>query len=334
MEINKEYILELSRGLFQLQESEKRKLEFKRQWYDLSGNNPRDTEEFCKDMTAMANTPGPDGFIVIGLDETNGQLTNSPISVSGLSDTQITNLIIKRIRPSIQFEIDTIAIPEDQNKVITVIKIPPSLEKPHVMGEYLKFDGSSIKNRIQNFIPIRNGTQIFPANHADLEYMFYDRKNVIPDYRLEFLQIQNAVAFNVVNAGGYNCLTCGIRFIVQNIGRYPVAISSAELKLFDTKPRVSTMKDEFYFTGYSWIVFEKNFVGHIDYPFKAKPIVIPYNSMHEISITFWSIDETSKLDPINFDVRVRALRDVQHYKYSMLLKSANDRAFPSGILEV
>lgn len=322
MEINKEYILELSRGLFELQESEKRKLEFKRQWYDLT--NAKNVEEFCKDIAAMANTPGPTGFIVIGLAE-DGTLTNSPISNCGLADVSlITNLVIKRVRPTIQFEIDTITIEEEENKVISVIKIPPSLDKPHVIGRY---------KTQQNYIPIRNGTQIFPANNADLEYMFYDRKNVITDYRIAFLRIQQNLVANTSQESGDRILTINLNFILQNVGRYPITISNATLKIFDTVPAVSEQKNAFNFTGKSWLLFENNNVSPIDYSLPNRPIVVPFNSIYHIRMTFSSIDETFKLDPANFDHRVRKFREVQNFRYVITVSSINNRSFTTGIWE-
>ena len=323
MEINKEYILELSRGLFELQESEKRKLEFKRQWYNLTDRIG--IEEFCKDVAAMANTPGPDGFIVIGLDEDDGTLMNSPISDCGLPDVSlITNLIIKKVRPSIQFEIDTVTLEEEGNKVISVIKIPPSLDKPHVIGRY---------KTQQNYIPIRNGTDIFPANHTDLEYMFYDRKNVIPDYRIALLPIHQDLVVNTSQESGDRVLTTNIKFILQNVGRYPIAISNATLKIFDTTPTVSDQKDTFNFIGISWLLFENNNVGPIDYPLLNRPMVVPFNSIYHVRMTFSSIDETFNLNPPNFDHRVRKFREVQNFKYVITVSSINNRSFTTGVWE-
>lgn len=322
MEINKEYILELSRGLFELQESEKRKLEFKRQWYNLTDRIG--IEEFCKDVAAMANTPGPDGFIVIGLAE-DGTLTNSPISNCGLADVSlITNLVIKKVRPSIQFEIDTVTLEEEDNKVISVIKIPPSLDKPHVLGEY--------RGR-QNYIPIRNGTQIFPANHTDLEYMFYDRKNVITDYQIAFLRIQQNLVANTSQESGDRILTISLNFILQNVGRYPITISNANLKIFDTVPAVSDLKGTFDFIGKSWLLFENNNVSPIDYSLPDRPIIVPFNSIYHIRMIFLSIDETFKLDPTNFDHRVRKFREVQNFKYVLTVGSINNRRFTTGVWE-
>ncbi|MGB7291653.1 MAG: RNA-binding domain-containing protein [Thermodesulfobacteriota bacterium] len=69
MEINAEYIRNLAKGFYKDEETERPKLDVKRKWYDLSENNKRDVEEFCKDLAAMANTPGPEGHIIIGVDE-------------------------------------------------------------------------------------------------------------------------------------------------------------------------------------------------------------------------------------------------------------------------
>ncbi|MGE5571664.1 MAG: RNA-binding domain-containing protein [Bacteroidota bacterium] len=57
---------------------EHRKLELKREWWDLSANPGE--EEFAKDLAMLANTPGGDGIIVIGIDEKTGQVVSSPLA--------------------------------------------------------------------------------------------------------------------------------------------------------------------------------------------------------------------------------------------------------------
>lgn len=322
MEINKEYILELSRGLFELQESEKRKLEFKREWYDLTNANR--IEEFCKDVAAMANTPGPDGFIVIGLGE-DGTLTNSPILNCGLADaSQITNIIIKRVRPSIQFEIHTITLEEEGNKVISVIKIPPSLDKPHVIGKY--------KNH-QNYIPIRNGVQVSPANHADLEYMFYDRKNIVPDYALGFLPIHGIPGAGSKRKGTDTILVLTSRFILQNTGRNPIAIISANLFIRDVEPRISLPENEFTGYGFEWNVVERN-ASNVNYSFPTSPLIIAINEMIEVQMDFWVNEVNERRNEREFLIWRRQFQEIEHCKYSIMFKSINDRTFTSGVLEI
>lgn len=332
MVINKEYILEISRGLYKFQVTEKRKLEFKRKWYDLSGNTPRDEEEFCKDITAMANTPGPEGSIIIGLDEKKGDLTNSPVSNSGLADSQITNLIIKRVRPTIQFEIDTVAI--DKDTVITLIKVPPSLEKPHVMGVYRTYDKKNKPSgQRENFIPIRYGASIFPANHTDLEYMYYDRKNVVHDYDIKILPLDNRFAINVGKKHHDQYITITIRYLIQNTGMHPIAINNVKLQIIETSPIISLLHtDPFNLIGDEWAVLERNLNAR-NYNLSLSPIIIPYNQLSEIQMKFWLEYHTKNSLENNFDQWLRQFREITHSKYTLFFESINGRAFTSDTFE-
>jgi hypothetical protein len=58
------------------------KLDFKSTWYDLK--NEAQINEFIKDNSAIANTPGLDGFIVIGYDDAGRSFTQAAFADSGL----------------------------------------------------------------------------------------------------------------------------------------------------------------------------------------------------------------------------------------------------------
>ena len=258
--MNEKYILELSKKLKTLDESEKRKLEFKSKWYDLKVK--RDIEEFVLDVTAMANTPGPVGYIIIGMRE-DGTLTDSPISNSNLKDeSYIQHLVTKKVNLGVQFNIETFEV---QNKTISVVVIPPSLDKPHVIKNYIKYDKHNKKiSERDNYIPVRHGTTVGPANKTDIEYMYYDRKNIVPDYKLAFLPIEQKPIINQKSKRNDTWLTITKRFIVQNIGRYPVAISKAHLKLENLKPSISIPEKVFTNTGDAWVRVHKDRLNTIN----------------------------------------------------------------------
>ncbi|MBK9333814.1 MAG: hypothetical protein IPM96_15750 [Ignavibacteria bacterium] len=46
---------------------ENNKFDFKKLWYNLKDD--LDLNEFLKDVSSIVNTPGPDGYIVIGFDD-------------------------------------------------------------------------------------------------------------------------------------------------------------------------------------------------------------------------------------------------------------------------
>ena len=163
-------------------DNENPKLDFKREWYDMK--TPIGINEFLKDTTAIANTVGLDGFIVFGFDDKTGKFFESNFEDSKLKDTSDLNgIIIKRC--SNLFDVIFYPIEIDGNK-LSVLHIPPTLEKPIVILNYQKFHkDKSIKDEEAHRIFIRKGTAIYPASKYDLELMFYDRKNIQPDYELE-----------------------------------------------------------------------------------------------------------------------------------------------------
>jgi len=325
MVINKDFIVGLSERLNGLQDREKRKLEFKREWYDLSGNNLKDIEEFCKDITAMANTPGPEGHILIGIDESNGNLINSPISESKVKDNEIANLIIKRVTPPIQFEMDTVTI--DNDTVITVIKVPPSLEKPHVMGVFTTYKDNNPSGQRENFIPIRYGTSIFPANHTDLEYMYYDRKNIIHDYDINVLPLDNRFAVNAKEKGDNQYITITFRYLLHNIGMHPIALNSVVLNVLETDP-IMLLHDDPPFTliGYEWAVLEQN-INARQHNLSIRPIIVPHNQLLEIQMTFWCIYIINQQD---FDSKLREFRAILRWRYNLVFESSNGRSFTTN----
>ena len=61
--ITESYIIQSEEGL----EKENLKFDFKKKWYNLKDEG--EINEFIKDTSAIANTVGLDGFIIIGFDD-------------------------------------------------------------------------------------------------------------------------------------------------------------------------------------------------------------------------------------------------------------------------
>ena len=327
MKINAEYIKNLSQGFYREDETEKRKLEVKSKWYDLRKNS-EDKDEFCKDITAIANTPGPEGYIIIGVDEKNGTITHSPLSKCGLNDEALLHdIITKKVKPPPQFEVEQIKS-HDKNKIVSLIKIPPSQEKPHVIGLY--------KN-IQCFIPVRHGTKIVPANHADLEFMYYDRKNIEPDYRIGFLLIQRVLSFGGKSLDNDTVLHTTLNFLLQNTGRYPIAISSASLTFepIHATNLIGQLKSKLR----NWRAEIWRNLGEIPrgytYALPNSPIIVPYNSLIELHVEFNSDELTLLKTNTEIFRKVRLdLRSLSHYSYTLILHSVNGITFTSDTIEV
>jgi hypothetical protein len=207
------------------QEIENPKCDFKAKWYDLQ--IPRDLNEFLKDTSAIANTFGLDGFIIIGYDSRQKSFPQASFSDSNLRDTSLLNDIINK-RIDRLFDIAVYDFIINENK-ISVLHIPPSIDKPHVIRNYQTFDKNNNPKDEQHRIFVRKNTSTYPASKNDIELMFYDRKNVIPDYRIlcsyhiETLNIYS----RVLNTGKERKileLKALMNLVLENLGKRPVAI--------------------------------------------------------------------------------------------------------------
>ena len=262
------YIKQSSSGL----EIENPKFDFKAKWYDLT--KKKDINEFLKDTSAIANTFGLDGLIVIGYDNKANTYHDTKFQDSKLSDTsKITDLINKRVDRLFEINIYDLLI-EGHN--LSAIHIPPSIDKPHVISNYQTFEKSGdIKKEEQHKIFVRKGTSTFPASKNDIELMFYDRKNVIPDYKV--LSSYHADSLNINISGPIlagvkqvSGLNCTISLTLENLGRRPVAITEISIQL-------TIWEDPSY--------FEKiDFTSEIMY--KSNNIVIQPNEITNQIISF------------------------------------------------
>jgi predicted HTH transcriptional regulator len=103
------------------QEAERSKIDFKRSWYDLT--NKKDINEFAKDTSAIANSFGPDGFIIIGVDVVAKTFFPAKFHHSRMKDTAlIIDLLAKKF--SEPFEIGIYDMTVDGNE-LSIIQIPP-----------------------------------------------------------------------------------------------------------------------------------------------------------------------------------------------------------------
>lgn len=217
--------------IYQSQEGlskENPKFDFKRQWYNLK--DEKDIFEFLKDTSAIANTVGLDGYIVIGYDEKTSEFFDSIFSNSGLRDTnEISGILMRRIDEP--FDINTFDIEIDNHK-LSVIHIPPSFYKPHVIKKYKKFDNKGIlKSEEDNKVFVRKNTSCVSATKYDIEMMFYDRKNIIPDYDITCNLNPLATNFRPDN-------TILTSIVVENIGRRSIAINEIILEIEVSESRI------------------------------------------------------------------------------------------------
>ena len=117
------------------QEIESPKIDFKESWYDL--HSLKGINEFMKDTSSIANTFGPDGFIIIGYNEKKKVFKEIKFSDSRLRDTsEIHPLLSKHLNDAFDLTLYSIEI---ESHGIHVLHIPPSLNKPHVIKNYQTF---------------------------------------------------------------------------------------------------------------------------------------------------------------------------------------------------
>jgi Putative DNA-binding domain len=212
------------------QEIENPKCDFKAKWYDLK--IPKDINEFLKDTSAIANTFGPDGLIIIGYDSKQKSFTQASFFDSNLKDTSyLSDLINKKIDRLFDIAVYDLVI--NGNK-ISVLHIPPSIDKPHVIRNYQTFDKSNNAKDEQHKIFVRKNTSTYPASKNDIELMFYDRKNIIPDYKLvcsyhiDTLHLNASSHYN----GSQREITgvkAGINLVFENLGKRPVAVIEIQI---------------------------------------------------------------------------------------------------------
>jgi hypothetical protein len=257
---------------------EENKIELKSEWYNfLDRDNKKQVEsEFLKDLTAIANTAGPTGYLIIGINEKSGELKNSPFSECGLQDVSaMQKLVVKSVNKPIDFEYLELNISEDSKSfIIGVFIIPPSLEKPHVISYYL----SKKSKEIINYIPVKKTTGIHPATRSDIEFMYYDRKNIEPEYALEIKSYKPQLVINT----SQNELRIDFQICFQNYGRKPITIVELILHITEILKEGLPNTLDLKLNRYELNISNKS----EQYYLPSKFIVIPGNSVSTVYCHF------------------------------------------------
>lgn len=212
---------------------ERNKLEFKRQWYKLNWKVQQEKGqkaihnyeyyEFIKDCVAIINSYGREaGVIVIGVDEGSKNLFNTSIADCGLSDpSQVKDIIIGNVDKAFLIDIDYIEV---EGKQLSIIYIPPSIDKPHLITEYW----SKTQNRSDNVIWIKNGSGAMIAGRGDIDRMYWERSNIVLDKRIEVAFDLRHVEFATTNAE--QIIFVG-RFSIENTGTRRLLITRLEIAI-------------------------------------------------------------------------------------------------------
>lgn len=198
------------------------KFDFKKIWYDLT--DKKGINEFLKDTSGIANTFGPDGFIIIGFDDKTKLFNDTCFADCGLKDSnEVYGIINKRVDRLFEFDTEDIEI--DGNR-LSVIHIPPSLDKPHVIRNYQTFDkDGNLKRNDDHKIFVRKNTSTLTATKYDLELMYYDRKNIIPEYKLIVMIDSRLSRFS----GGSVGFRFSANLSIENVGLRPVSLIQFDL---------------------------------------------------------------------------------------------------------
>ncbi|MDD8018872.1 MAG: ATP-binding protein [Bacteroidota bacterium] len=215
---------------------EESKLELKRQWPHFKSTSKDSLKviqsEFLKDLVALANKPGPEGYLVFGIDGKTGEVFDSQFKQSGLKDiVELRQLVVKYVDLPVDFELIELQM---IGKTISVLIVPPSVNKPHFITHYVTSKGI----QIDNFIPIRKTTAVFPATRSDVELMYYDRKNVEPEYALNIFTYNPHISVN----GSQGVISVDFQMVFENYGRKPIVIVKSTMTI-DAAPEAGIPRD-------------------------------------------------------------------------------------------
>lgn len=213
--IVKEHIDQALQG----QSKESLKFEFKYKWPNLK--DPRELNEFLKDITAMANTYGPDGFIVYGFDDDAKKFNDVQFTDCELKDdSQLFDLQSRYL--SNNFDLNEYDETIDGHQ-LSILHFPPTLHKPILIKNYRTFHKDGHEKRSEEHkIFVRNGTTIRTAKKEDLELMSYDRKNIVPEYDFQVALLELKTR-NMGDARAVYELT------IENTGRRPISLRKIRL---------------------------------------------------------------------------------------------------------
>ena len=201
-------------------EIENPKVDFKREWYNLIDRKGK--SEFLKDVTAIANTVGLDGYIIIGFDEKVKSFYDAKFSDSGLKDNvEINGIISKNVDGLLT--VNHYDIKLDKHS-LSIIHIPPSYHKPHVIRNYINKKG----NEYNHSIFIRRNSGVGSAAKSDIDLMYYDRQNQLPEYSFEISSHIGAYNFHRLPN---DYLGVSANLTIENTGSRPLSIHEIELML-------------------------------------------------------------------------------------------------------
>lgn len=260
------------------QSVESDKLDFKRQWYNLKDD--KDVMEIMKDTSAIANTPGGDGYIVLGVDS-KGKIYDTTFSDSGLSDEKYFHDMFNK-------HMDTpfrIRIVEDSfnGKKYSILHIPPSNGKPHLIKMHLTYkankssDKNEVSSQVENAIFVRRGGNNRRPLRAEIEDIFRYRHEFVSD--IDLIANANPATFHYNTSMDMYGNDFTGTIIIENIGYRPVTVEQIILTFeFSSNEYQETVAIKSYNRK---IPNSMSFLTMVD-----NPIIIPSNSIAAETVGF------------------------------------------------
>ncbi len=286
------------------QEVENPKLDFKKSWYDLTSKPG--INEFLKDTSSIANTFGPDGYLIIGIDDKEKTQVDVSFSESGLKDTnELAGIINKGVDRSFELNYFEERI---NGKTVGILHIPPSLDKPHVIRNYQTFYGDgNLKKEESHRIFVRSGSTTKVSTKYDIVLMFYDRKNIHPDYILDIF-INEVRFLNSKEFGTF--ASCEIT--LENIGKRPASIKGFSLAFFFNN------NSEYKFSDPA---AEFEIAGHISFvKIHVKNIIIKSNDIVQKRMKFFFLGEDN---PKKDEFFIKAIDYLNKIEAELILNNGN-----------
>lgn len=246
----KEYCDLLIRQSIEGLENESPKIDFKSKWYNLKEGS--EIQEFLKDTTSIVNTVGLDGYLIIGFNDKTKELRSCSFAESGLRDTSdLPGIIIKKC--SDLFELNYYEFEFERN-TIGIIHLPPCLNKPIFIKNWKKYDkNGSIKYELDHRVFVRKGTSTFPASKYDFELMYYDRKNIEPDYSysLDIISLEHKEGRDLkMHNPQYKPENSTALFMtIENHGKRNLIIKEAEITLSNSNRSIRYHEVTFQHNG-------------------------------------------------------------------------------------
>lgn len=248
-------------------DKENNKFDFKAKWYNLK--DKEEINEFLKDTTAIVNTIGLTGYIVIGYNDKKNEVINAKFADCGLRDTSdLLGLINKRVDRAFDIDVHNI---EFENTFISVIELHPSLDKPHVIRDYLKNGKSSVQK-----IFVRNATGTIPAGKHHIDLMYYDRKNIIPEHKMFITTHINGFQYHQ-NQHSENLSG---NFYIENTGSRALVITEINIEVTLTKYKARMLTHLFSCSG------KLNKSGSMYVNLRNKHLIIKSNTIEEFNLGF------------------------------------------------